>query len=258
LDQCKSVIRHIASRKTSWPEYCLSAVDELTQALKEKIPRIANNNTVSIPQIGRRRDSGAIYRTNSNNDSTAHGQISRARNSRRRLETERRIYPQSGEPPVTRGPNTHVQQNCGFSGTRSSSTGALNESEERDQSIAVRTSGGTLPTTRDVDSRQNIRNLGREYHLEDDYHQQESRLGAMMATPLTAGLQTHMHHESQYQRFHPVPSPAYNGPTAPSPRQESVAWYDQIFDNPFNAIDYPFLTTTSLDPATDPTWLFPV
>ncbi|KAI8296231.1 hypothetical protein K4K56_006203 [Colletotrichum sp. SAR 10_98] len=35
VESGKDILRHIASRDTSWPEYCLSAIDELTAAVRE-------------------------------------------------------------------------------------------------------------------------------------------------------------------------------------------------------------------------------
>ncbi|KAJ0151845.1 putative transcriptional regulatory protein, partial [Colletotrichum tanaceti] len=35
VESGKEILRHIASRDTSWPEYCLSAIDELTAAVRE-------------------------------------------------------------------------------------------------------------------------------------------------------------------------------------------------------------------------------
>ncbi|KAH6695014.1 fungal-specific transcription factor domain-containing protein [Plectosphaerella plurivora] len=35
VESSKEILRHIAARNTSWPEYCLSAIDELTAAIKD-------------------------------------------------------------------------------------------------------------------------------------------------------------------------------------------------------------------------------
>ena len=38
--------------------------------------------------------------------------------------------------------------------------------------------------------------------------------------------------------------------------QESMMWFDQMFDSSFSAIDNPFLAAAQLDPSIDPTWSY--
>ena len=48
------------------------------------------------------------------------------------------------------------------------------------------------------------------------------------------------------------------GPTVPVPGegQESMMWYDQLFDSSFSVIDNPFLAAAQFDPSVDPTWSY--
>lgn len=38
--------------------------------------------------------------------------------------------------------------------------------------------------------------------------------------------------------------------------QESMMWYDQLFDSSFSALDNPFLAAAQFDPSIDPTWSY--
>lgn len=42
----------------------------------------------------------------------------------------------------------------------------------------------------------------------------------------------------------------------PGEGQESMMWYDQLFDSSFSAIDNPLLAAAQFDPSIDPTWSY--
>ncbi|KAJ0380228.1 hypothetical protein COL26b_001340 [Colletotrichum chrysophilum] len=51
VESGKDILRHIASRDTSWPEYCLSAIDELTAASVSGQPGTSNLRTRFSPSV---------------------------------------------------------------------------------------------------------------------------------------------------------------------------------------------------------------
>lgn len=54
----------------------------------------------------------------------------------------------------------------------------------------------------------------------------------------------------QYESVDPV------GFGVPGEGQESMMWYDQLFDSSFSALDNPFLAAAQFDPSIDPTWSY--
>ncbi|KAI8311045.1 hypothetical protein K4K61_012848 [Colletotrichum sp. SAR11_59] len=51
VESGKDILRHIASRDTSWPEYCISAIDELTAASVSRHPGTSNLRTRFSPSV---------------------------------------------------------------------------------------------------------------------------------------------------------------------------------------------------------------
>jgi hypothetical protein len=44
--------------------------------------------------------------------------------------------------------------------------------------------------------------------------------------------------------------------SVPAEGQESMMWYDQLFDSSFSVIDNPFLAAAQFDSSVDPTWSY--
>lgn len=185
VESGKELLRHIAARDTSWPEYCLSAIDELTAAIRELSgldPFAVSSQTTASPE----RTVGASRAETSQPPRPRQNATQQGHERRDSVSTIARV---GGVTPVPAGGAT---------------TGL---------------SGASFPQTMSSNDR----------ITEDDITLFQQ---GMREDPRRTG-----------------PSPTADEGQGP------ILWYDQLFVNPFGAIEYPYLaTTTQLDPWLDPAW----
>jgi hypothetical protein len=183
VESGKELLRHIAARDTSWPEYCLSAIDELTAAIRE----LSGLDPVAVsPQttVSPERTDGA----------------SRA---------------EASQPPR---PRQNAEQQ-GYARRDSASTLARVGGVTPGPGAATGLSGASFPQTMSSDDRIT------EYDM------------------------------NLFQQGMPEDERRTCPPPTADEGQGPILWYDQLFVNPFGAIEYPYLaTTTQLDPWEDAAW----
>lgn len=241
VESGKDILRHIASRDTSWPEYCLSAVDELTAAVRE----------LSIPQNPPRRHTSA---PNIHPRSTGVGPSNRPENSPSRTRTLR------SDNAVAS--SSHLRAR--FSPSVAASSG------RPDDQVPVpaegiswtQSQGETVPGSDDA----------ARWAAQTSPASGPSLNNAAWSAGTPGGGQPGLQSMTQQQQDSPgfdaqqsfslglgaasFPSAAGGAEAAPGEGQESMVWYDQLFANSFGAIDYPFLAAAQFDSSVDPTWAY--
>ncbi|KAL0939956.1 fungal specific transcription factor domain-containing protein [Colletotrichum truncatum] len=243
VESGKLILRHIAARDTSWPEYCLSAIDELTAAVRE----------LSTPHNPLRRQAGGHHHSantqpRSNDTMQSHRPGSSSSRSRG-LRSQSISVPPNASHPRTR-----------FSPSIATSSG------RPDDQIPAATEGMPWP-----------QNQSDGLSIPDDHS--TNRWPAQASPPsgtslnatwsaTTPGAQSTfpgtiqqdsptLDNPSFSLNLGATPFPSVNNAeTAPGEGQESMVWYDQLFANSFGAIDYPFLAAAQFDPSVDPTWSY--
>lgn len=220
IESSKETLRHIATRNTSWPEYCLTALDELTSAVKEMSSvhnMWSSNGTGGAPTAGQSTNSGIVPASGSR----AHVQAPTLTNSAQN-QTGRRQGSLSGLPRVV-----------------ASSPGIMEESPQRRppewQQSAMGPPQGAA------------------------HHQAYNTSPGLACTPYQTGTPWNNYQQplpaGQFPPDIPYEAAAEPG-TIPGEGQESMMWYDQLFATSFSAIDNPFLAAAHLDPSIDPTWSY--
>ncbi|KAI8267632.1 hypothetical protein K4K58_007526 [Colletotrichum sp. SAR11_239] len=238
VESGKDILRHIASRDTSWPEYCLSAIDELTAAVRE----------LSAPHNPLRRQTS--------------GQQHHPPNHQPRSSEPTHATRPGSSPSRSRHPRSQsVSGQPGTSNLRTRFSPSVAASSGRPDD--------TIPAAADTMSWTQTQSDG----LEDASGRWPTQASPASGPPLAAwsaspGAQS-------FQATAPQDSPNFdsqpfslalaatsfpavnNAETgAPGEGQESMVWYDQLFANSFGAIDYPFLAAAQFDPSVDPTWSY--
>lgn len=223
IESSKEALRHIATRDTSWPEYCLSAIDELTSAVKELSK--APEDTSRIPTSG--TETSGI-------DDYHHAATAR----KTQLYDSARITASNSNQPDSCGP----------------SRPAISPVVISSANLGLGTPEPLIhdnpPQRIPPESLQNTQTFS-------GMRSQHSH------SPLMAGISQPARTSQLTTAPRPLPPPppavacegAETGPTImPSEGQESMMWYDQLFDSSFATIDNPFLTAAQFDQYTDPTW----
>lgn len=224
----KGILGHLAARDTSWPEYCLGAIDELISAVKElsqaRVPSVESPNDDSVtshPQTleARHQDESASKRTRRRETATGGEQPTTAR---------------SNEPSgnLSRGLSTLPEHEA--NGTAS---------QHYPEASSARAGA---PTQVDTPLQQRH---PQPHHLaplnaQDGSNSQLGVLGSSKINNNHDGL-------SFSASLGQADS---NLDTVPVEGQESIMWYDQLFASSFSAIYNPFLVAAELDASIDPTW----
>lgn len=230
IESSKEILRHIATRNTSWPEYCLSALDELTSAVKEMSSvhnMWSSNGTSGAPTAGQSTNSGIAPASGSRTQVQAPTLTNSAQNNQAgqrqaNLSGLPRVVASSPgimEDPGSHAPSEESPQRRPPEWQRS----AMGLSQGTAHYPAYDTSPGLAGTPHQTGTPWN------------NYQQ-----------PLPAG---------QFPPDLPYEAAAEPG-TIPGEGQESMMWYDQLFATSFSAIDNPFLAAAHLDPSIDPTWSY--
>ncbi|KAK1478414.1 fungal specific transcription factor domain-containing protein, partial [Colletotrichum tamarilloi] len=244
VESGKEILRHIASRDTSWPEYCLSAVDELTAAVRElsvpNNPLRRHPSTSNLaPNAHLRTDLGQQARPNSSS-SRPRGLRSDSTNTHQPTGSSLRarfspsVAASSGrpdEPGLVAPDNTIWSQNQsdGLSGPTDDQSG-------RWPTQASPTSGPSVNagwTASTPGAQSGFQATAQQDSPNFDSQPFSLSLGAATSFPAMGTSEN-----------------------APGEGQESMVWYDQLFANSFGAIDYPFLAAAQFDPSVDPTWSY--
>ncbi|GKT79167.1 C6 transcription factor [Colletotrichum tofieldiae] len=225
VESGKDILRHIASRDTSWPEYCLSAIDELTAAVRE----------LSAPPNPLRRHPSTGNTALNNHLRPDIGQPARPRASHSRARFSPSVAASTGRP-----------DDQGLVGSDSTIWPPQNQSDgiPGPDDPSARWPTQTPPTSGpSVNAGWTASTPGGQ----SGFHaaaQQDSP--SFDAQPFSISLAAAS-----------FPSTSINATeTAPGEGQESMVWYDQLFANSFGAIDYPFLAAAQFDPSVDPTWSY--
>ncbi|WQF78831.1 hypothetical protein CDEST_03845 [Colletotrichum destructivum] len=239
VESGKEILRHIASRDTSWPEYCLSAIDELTAAVRElsappgSLRRQPSTSNPAAPPNHLRPDMGQPARpsSSSNRPKPSHP---RTRFSPSVAASTGRPDDQGlGAPPdgTTMWPPPQNQAD-GFSGPDDQSSGRWPTQASPASGTSAPAAGWTAGTP------------GAQPGFQAAAQQDSPGFDA--AQPFSISLAATS-----------FPSTGVNATeAAPGEGQESMVWYDQLFANSFGAIDYPFLAAAQFDPSVDPTWSY--
>ncbi|KAF9874171.1 hypothetical protein CkaCkLH20_08154 [Colletotrichum karsti] len=238
VESGKDILRHIASRDTSWPEYCLSAIDELTAAVRElSVP----------PNLLRRQPSSQQHSTlrQTRPNDVANGNRPGSSPNRSRV---LRSNAQAG----TSQPRTR------FSPSVAASTGRYDEQ--------VSAAADNVPWTQPASDGLSA--------TEDPMNRWPTNTSPASGPSMNATWSTSTPDAQSFQATATQDSPSFdnqhfciplaaasfpsanNSETAPGEGQESMVWYDQLFANSFGAIDYPFLAAAQFDPSVDPTWAY--
>ncbi|KAF4960251.1 hypothetical protein FSARC_10539 [Fusarium sarcochroum] len=218
----KDILGHLAARDTSWPEYCLGAIDELTSAVQElsqeRLPLIESPGDATCTT--KTFSPGVAYQHQNVDDTTPsrpsriqHGQ---AQHPMASSSTDAEVRDTS----IVVGHNTHRNA---LSGT------VAFPNHTATPQLQKRTRTGPPIST----------------NPQADFNPQSElpyapRLNDSLNTPNNSLV--------------PEGPPYPNLDTIPLEGQESMMWYDQLFASSFSAIDNPFLVNAEFDASVDPTW----
>ncbi|KAF4454942.1 hypothetical protein F53441_2599 [Fusarium austroafricanum] len=213
----KDILGHLAARDTSWPEYCLGAIDELTstvQELSQERPSLIDSPIDATITTQSFSPGGGYQRQNTEN-----------------------ITP-------TRPPRAHDGQNRGPVATEISDspvTAARNASANASSFLSAPSTQTLRPQPHKRPRTYRSTGLtpqGEAYHRPQTSHVPYSN--EILSTPNTS--------------LNPEGLPLPNLDTIPLEGHESMMWYDQLFASSFSAIDNPFLVNAEFDASVDPTW----
>ncbi|KFA56658.1 hypothetical protein S40293_06233 [Stachybotrys chartarum IBT 40293] len=239
----KDVLGYFAVRGTSWPEYCLEAIDELLSAVQEMSTRPTTPLT-----------SSASPGPQSSNPMT-------------HIETNQK------QAKLTRLPEPRMRQRT-FPGCASFaySEGALSIGENTTRTPAEASNTGLShlskpAATLRMESQQRRMNTLQQEDWERPEIPAQVRQLFEQPTISTLGTQSDATSLAGNNR---VDSTNMNGLSYASTwnqylvdvapendsleGHESIKWYDQLFSNSFSAIDNPFLVAAEFDATIDPTW----
>ncbi|OHF04199.1 fungal specific transcription factor domain-containing protein [Colletotrichum orchidophilum] len=241
VESGKDILRHIASRDTSWPEYCLSAVDELTAAVRE----------LSVPNNLLQRQPSTSNLAPNSHFRTDLGQTARPSSS-------------SNIPRGLRSDSTNTQPTGSSLRARFSPSVAASSGRPDDQGLV--TPDNTIWSQNRGDGLSGPEDHSGRWPTQASPASGPSVNAAWAAsTPGTqSGFQAATQQESpnfdsqhSYLHLSITSFPAMDtSENAPGEGQEFMVWYDQLFANSFGAIDNPFLSAAQFDPSVDPTWSY--
>ncbi|RGP79530.1 hypothetical protein FLONG3_2278 [Fusarium longipes] len=210
----KSILGHLAARDTSWPEYCLGAIDELTSTVQELSKE--RPSLIESPA-----DASITTRTFSPGISHQGGGDS-ATPSR---------PPRTSNQALTAGLSTAAQSRDTESSAAPSlpfNTASFRPPSPRSQQHKRQR---TFPSATAISQ-------GMPLHQSETSH--GSHNNNFFSTP----------NNSLPSEGYVYPQ----SDNIPLEGQESMMWYDQLFASSFSAIDNPFLFQAEFDASVDPTW----
>ncbi|KAJ3539486.1 hypothetical protein NM208_g5210 [Fusarium decemcellulare] len=221
----KDTLSHLATRDTSWPEYCLEAIEELISAVQElshpQNPSLESPTDASISVQGLSRtlapQNSNDTPTRSRGTLTAWGQHTTGRSNDASSFPTRDLSAVPEQPPNSNTSRSHHDRINSFG----PSTGNTLWQQRQPQQHQP---GSTTPLN------------GSDAQL---------RLSSVSRLNNT--------HETASFPMAPGP-PDSNLDSIPVEGQESIMWYDQLFASSFSAIDNPFLVAAEFDANIDPTW----
>ncbi|KAL3590476.1 hypothetical protein FPOAC2_12668 [Fusarium poae] len=211
----KSILGHLAARDTSWPEYCLGAIDELTSTVQElSQDRPCPIESPADASITTRTFSPVIPYQRGVNTATP----SRPpRSLNQDLATGSRVATENRD--TERSTTSNPPSNVASFPPQSSSPRPQQRKRQR-----------TFPSATAISH-------GMPYH-------QETPHGPYMSDLLSTPNTSLPMEGSAYPQLDNVPLEG----------QESMMWYDQLFASSFSAIDNPLLVHAEFDASVDPTW----
>lgn len=217
----------MAARNTSWPEYCLSAIEELLSAVKEMHPEPNVQSHGVSPN-------GTFLQICSNTPS---------RSFRHTEEERSNVDPMpnrdSGETEwPNQTPATPVVLSSAGIVRKTSGRPAMSEEVLQRRTSDWPRMTSTLPGS------------PRSHHHETNQTSgtNQPMWSTPSAPPPLESIRTTTAGASDRENV-------YHGDLAPG-GQESMAWYDQLFDSSFSALDNPFLAGAQFDSSIDPTWSY--
>lgn len=228
----KDILRHIATRDTSWPEYCLQAVDELTSVVQDiLLPTGSIQYSVDSPATLESCADVAIAQ----GEAHAHemSSISGSRTSQHENSTGAIGHPSTedrySDSLLTESPHLPL-----ISGTLSSRSGQTHAS-----SFHLPT-GTSSPTSKLHSSRRQRHDLRSTTHTNAEFGLPQDINQTPNTMPGSSNFLSQSYDSSL--EFMPVDG------------QNSMRWYDQLFQSSFSAIDNPFLVAAESDASINPTW----
>ncbi|KAI1059294.1 hypothetical protein LB507_003894, partial [Fusarium sp. FIESC RH6] len=212
----KSILGHLAARDTSWPEYCLGAIDELTSTVQE----LSQDRP---PLIESPADASITTRTFS--PGVSHQRACDNTTPSRPPRTLNHPAPAGSGPAIdTRSNQVSAAPNSSLNITSFPADSATPRSQQRKRQR-------TFPSTIAL-------SYGTSYLQPEASHGPHTN--DFFVTPNIS-----LPVEGQ-------PSPSLDN--MPLEGHESMMWYDQLFASSFSAIDNPFLVNAEFDASVDPTW----
>ena len=219
------MLRHIATRNTSWPEFCLSALDELTSAVKESSSMQGNMWSVQ---------GTAAVRSEAGNSNGTSRPLATSRIQRTPTPKHTSQQRQSGQGDAA----------SSFPQVVASSPGLAEEPEN--QFIA---SGSSNQQWQSGEPPQTAARY-------DSYAASPGLAGASQDAPWNYQQALQGANGGQLPSGIPGGGAQSGNGLIPGEGQESAMWYDQLFATSFSAIDNPFLAAAHFDPSIDPTWSY--
>lgn len=241
------MLRHIAARQTAWPEYCLSAINTMTAALRD-VPEATQSQGTAL--------SGILHH-------------------HRSFDSEpKRSFPRQ---------DNHAAQRQAAAASHNDASPSYSTSTIFPHTIA--TSSGLpedaqpgLPENHDGDENGPVVQTRERTTSGTDqmeaYHQQafrtsndirNSQVPGNVQTLQETGAAPLVTSSASEFRPHPQVMP----PTMGDPSQflqneefamregeESLVWYEQLFSHSLGAIDFPYMAAAQFDPSVDPTWAY--
>ncbi|CVK94059.1 related to transcription activator protein acu-15 [Fusarium mangiferae] len=211
----KDILGHLAARDTSWPEYCLGAIDELTSTVQE----LSQERPTMIES-----PVDAIITTRSFSPSVGSQVRSGENTTPIRLPRTQHAQSQSAE---TRDSPNSIPQNI------SSNTQAF---QGLSSTQPFRPQQNKRPRT----TYHSTGILSQDIPYSQSQNPQAPYSNDFLSTPNTS--------------LNPEGTPGVNLDNIPLEGHESMMWYDQLFASSFSAIDNPFLVNAEFDASVDPTW----
>ncbi|OAQ87061.1 C6 transcription factor [Purpureocillium lilacinum] len=230
VQSCKAALAWIAARETSWPEYCLEAIEELVSTVEDIMnPRSTDQSPLSLAGSTIRRPSETADRAT------------------RRLTLDRRRSSQRQR----RGSQSDSQNDHRTPYADSAASPDMSRSEEQHNLAPPRSHGrgGTataVNTFRQAAHSATASEAGFAPRGANAAASGDGRLSAELPDGRFATTQSTV-----------VLDPSCSIPPAfPVEGQESMMWFDQLFASTFSAIDNPSLAFAEYDASIDPNWSY--
>lgn len=235
----KDALRHLAARGTSWPEYCLEAIDELISAVQELL----------------------------------HPQPS-SHESPRNVAASSQSFLPSVIPQDAVSRNQNVDQTPirrqGISSGREAASATIRQPNPNQVPMQTNNEPGTTANSDHVDAVTDAQQHQTRSSPRVEYLSQPNMTWQQTPTPVRqmekAGTTSIPNNQvppinaATADSREPGASMTALGQadlsigTMPVEGQESIMWYDQLFASSFSAIDNPFLVAAEFDASIDPTW----